>query len=197
MIYDISQEVFGSLVFPGDPKPAFTRNLDISKGDVCNLTSFFMSAHNGTHVAAPFHFYGEGKTIDQIALDRFVGPCYVAEAHDLITKEVMENIITKAKAAMGPVPLRLLVKGDNTLTEAAAKLLAGENLYLYGNESQTVGPADSPKDIHLLLLGREVVLLEGIRLIGVPEGTYTLCAAPLNLGGADGAPCRAILISDS
>jgi len=38
------------------------------------------------------------------------------------------------------------------------------------------------------------VLLEGIRLAEVEEGTYLLSAAPLNLGGGDGAPCRAVLI---
>jgi len=45
------------------------------------------------------------------------------------------------------------------------------------------------------LLGADVVLLEGIRLSVVPEGVYLLNAAPLNLAGADGAPCRAILLA--
>ena len=40
-----------------------------------------------------------------------------------------------------------------------------------------------------------MVLLEGIRLSDVSEGVYLLNAAPLNLGGADGSPCRAILIA--
>ena len=63
-----------------------------------------------------------------------------------------------------------------------------------GNESQTVGPEDSPKDVHMILLGSEIVLLEGIVLTDVPEGKYFLSAAPLELGGSDGAPCRAYLI---
>ena len=48
--------------------------------------------------------------------------------------------------------------------------------------------------VHLILLRREIALLEGIVLQGIPEGQYFLSAAPLNLGGADGAPCRAYLI---
>ena len=48
--------------------------------------------------------------------------------------------------------------------------------------------------VHLIMLGAEIVLLEGIRLGEVKEGIYLLNAAPLNLGGADGAPCRAVLI---
>jgi arylformamidase len=67
---------------------------------------------------------------------------------------------------------------------------------LLGNESQTVGPEDAPMEVHLILLGAGAVLLEGIRLADVPEGVYLLNAAPLDLSGADGSPCRALLISN-
>ena len=73
-------------------------------------------------------------------------------------------------------------------------MFADAGVYLIGNESQTVGPENAPMQVHLILLGAEVVLLEGIRLGEVPEGTYLLNAAPLNLGGSDGAPCRAVLM---
>ena len=73
---------------------------------------------------------------------------------------------------------------------------ANNHLVLVGNESQTVGPLNAPEKVHYELLGAEVVLLEGIRLQGVPAGVYLLNAAPLNLGQADGAPCRAVLIAE-
>ncbi|MBQ3065976.1 MAG: cyclase, partial [Clostridia bacterium] len=57
-----------------------------------------------------------------------------------------------------------------------------------------VGPEDAPMAVHKILLSAEVVLLEGIRLSDVPTGQYFLNAAPINLGGADGAPCRAVLV---
>ena len=50
-------------------------------------------------------------------------------------------------------------------------------------------------EVHLELLGANIVLLEGICLSDVPEGVYFLNAAPLNLSKSDGSPCRAILIS--
>jgi arylformamidase len=50
-------------------------------------------------------------------------------------------------------------------------------------------------EVHLILLGAGVILLEGVRLAQVQEGVYFLSAAPLNLSGADGAPCRAVLIA--
>ncbi len=78
-VYDISQEVFGCEVYPGDPCPIKETTLSISNGDVCNLTTIKMCAHNGTHVDAPYHFYNDGKTIDKVDLDKFVGYAYVAE----------------------------------------------------------------------------------------------------------------------
>ena len=74
-------------------------------------------------------------------------------------------------------------------------MFAESNILLLGNESQTVGPENAPMEVHLILLGAGAVLLEGIRLAIVSEGVYFLNAAPLNLSGADGSPCRAILIA--
>ena len=80
------------------------------------------------------------------------------------------------------------------MTEEAAQVFAAAEIRLLGNESQSVGPEDAPMAVHLALLRRGVALLEGIVLTGIREGRYVLNAAPLKLAGADGAPCRAILI---
>ena len=196
-IYDISQEVFGCAVYPGDPSPERQVMLSISEGKMCNLTAFNMCAHNGTHVDAPFHFINEGRTIDQVDIDSFVGYCYVASHDGDITAEDAKKIMDRAKDAAGDTDCynRILVKGEATMTEEAAKVFADNKIKLFGNESQTVGPLDAPMEVHLIMLGAEIVLLEGIRLSEVDDGVYLLNAAPLNLGGADGAPCRAILMS--
>ena len=193
-IYDIAQEVFGCKVFPGDPSPVKKNTLSIEKGDICNLTDFSMCAHNGTHVDAPYHFINDGKTIDQVDMERFIGYAYVAEHEGNITAEDAERILKQAKALDPCSAERILVKGDATMTAEAARVFAEEGIKLFGNESQTVGPEDAPKEVHLIMLGAEIVLLEGIRLAEVPEGVYLLNAAPLNLGGADGAPGRATLV---
>ena len=201
-IYDISQEVFNCTVFPGDPQPERIDMQKISRGDVCTLTGLNMCAHNGTHVDAPYHFIDGAKTIDQVDLGRFIGYAYVTEHNGQITAEDARTILEKARKADNKCPdktdrasLRILVKGDATVTEEAAEVFAGEHIKLFGNESQTVGPEDAPKAVHLTMLSEEIVLLEGIRLKDVPEGVYMLNAAPINLGGADGAPCRAVLMS--
>lgn len=188
-IYDISQEVYSCAVYPGDPSPQKQTLYSTGDGDLYNLTAFAMCAHNGTHVDAPFHFLHRGKTVDQLDLSHFVGACYVARHRGNVTAADAEEILAKACGAQ-----RILIAGEATVTAEAAEVFAKGNIRLLGNEGQSVGPEDAPMQVHLILLKQEIVLLEGIVLEGVPEGCYFLSAAPLNLGGADGAPCRAYLI---
>ena len=193
-IYDISQEVFSCQVYPGDPIPEKKELKSMKKGELYNLTAFNMCAHNGTHVDAPRHFIKDGKTIDEICLDAFVGMAYVAEHRGVVTDNDAVEIIEKAKKHNPEVAKRILIKGDVEVSLEAAKVFASSNILLLGNEPQTIGPQSAPMAVHLALLSADVVLLEGIRLADVSEGIYFLNAAPLNLAGADGSPCRAVLI---
>ena len=136
----------------------------------------------------------DGKTIDELELKRFVGYAYVTEQEGTLTAEDAIGILEKAREADRQSAKRILIKGDAVVSAEAADVFAEAGILLLGNESQTFGPADAPMEVHLKLLGAEIVLLEGIRLDMVPEGVYFLNAAPLNLGGGDGAPCRAILM---
>ncbi len=193
-IYDISQEVFSCRVYPGDPVPEKKVLSLMEKGDLYNLTAFSMCAHNGTHIDAPFHFVKDGKTVDAICLEAFVGMTYVAEHHGIVSGDDAIEIMEKAKGQNREVAKRILIKGFAEVSLEAAKVFASSGILLLGNESQTVGPEDTLMAVHQVLLGADVILLEGIRLAEVSEGVYFLNAAPLNLFGADGAPCRAILI---
>ena len=191
-IIDISQEVLSCVVFPGDPAPKYDRIALVDNGDNCNLSQFFMCAHNGTHVDAPFHFLSNGKTIDQIPLDHFVGYCFVARHEGILTKDDALAILEKAKSVNACE--RILIAGKATVSEECAQVFADAKIKLIGNESQTVGPENAPKQVHLILLSKNIVLLEGVVLKGVKEGKYFLSCAPLNFAGFDGSPCRAYLI---
>ena len=193
-IHDISQEVFGCEVYPGDPKPEKTILSSMKNGDLYNLTAFSMCAHNGTHVDAPYHFYADGRTIDEMPLDSFVGYACVISHSGSITAVDAENILKKADQYNMDCRQRILIKGDGVLTEEGAEIFARAGIKLFGTESQSVGPENAPMAVHLIMLGAQIVLLEGIRLSEVEDGAYILNAAPLNLSGSDGSPCRAILI---
>ncbi len=195
-VYDISQEVFSCKVFPGDPAPQRKQLKSMEDGELYNLTEFSMCAHNGTHVDAPFHFIKDGKTVDHLSLGALVGIAYVAEHQGVVTADDAAKIIEKAKNQNSDAARRILIKGNAVVSLEAAKVFASSDILLLGNESQTVGPENAPMAVHLALLGAGVILLEGVRLGEVPEGVYLLNSAPLNLSGADGSPCRAILISE-
>ena len=103
-VYDISQEVFSCEVYPGDPIPEKNVLKSMQKGEVYNLTAFSMCAHNGTHIDAPFHFIRDGKTVDEICLEAFVGMAYVAEHNGIVTGNDATEIIEKAKKRSFLIP---------------------------------------------------------------------------------------------
>lgn len=186
-LYDITQELFTSAVYPGDMPPTFQRQMKIEEGDPCNLTVLSMCTHNGTHVDAPCHFYDGAKTIEELDLNKCIGYCTVIDLTGHTKPEDLAQILRTCEK-------RLLLKGGVDITLEMAQLFNEYGLELVGVESQSVGPIDAPREVHLELLGKEVVVLEGIRLEQVPEGRYLLFAAPIKLGGSDGAPCRAVLV---
>lgn len=193
-IYDISQPVFGCEIYPKDPEPQKIKISSIDNNDPCNITKLIMCAHNGTHIDSPNHFINDGKTIDQVPLNKLIGVCYVKEFNGEFKKNDAVNLINEAKNKFNGSEKKLLLKGNVVVSLEASKYFADYGIDLIGNESQTIGPIDAPMAVHLVLLGKEVVLLEGIRLNNIKEGVYFLNTAPINLNGCDGAPCRAILI---
>lgn len=195
VIYDITQPLFECEVYPGDPRPERKVICSMENGDLYNLTAVSMCAHNGTHVDAPRHFIKDGDGIDRVDIHKFAGPAWVESFEGNVTATIADAILARAKAVNNGCEKRILIKGKATVTAEAARVFAEAGTFLVGNESQTVGPEDGPMEVHLILLGAGVVLLEGIRLVRVPDGAYFLCCAPLNLTGADGSPCRALLFS--
>ena len=188
-IIDISQEVLSCNIYPGDPRPQLKRLKSTDDGELYNLSELTTCVHNGTHIDAPFHFLPEGNTVEGIPLDAFVGECYVARHSGDINAKSAKEILQKADGAE-----RILIGGNITVTADAARVFADAQIKLIGNEGTSVGPEDAPMEVHKILLEKNVVLLEGIVLDNVKEGKYFLNAAPLNISGADGSPCRAYLI---
>ena len=121
-IYDISQEVFGSKVFPGDPAPGMQAVMRIAEGGKCNLSAFSMCAHNGTHVDAPFHFYENGKTIEKTDLERYIGIAYVAAHEGVVTANDAISILEKARETDRRSRKRILIKGKAVVSLEAAKV---------------------------------------------------------------------------
>ncbi|MDR0434670.1 MAG: cyclase family protein [Gracilibacteraceae bacterium] len=183
-IIDITRELFSAAVYPGDTPPS-RKTARRLPADGCNLTDIALCVHNGTHIDAPLHFIENGAAIDEIALDVFFGPCRVAALGE-----------PAGAASLAPflASERLLIKGDALITGEMARAIAKSGIRLLGVESQSVGPAAAPAEAHTVLLGKGIVLLEGLDLSAAAPGLYTLAAFPLKLAGCEGSPARAVLL---
>src|SRR5688572_18854594 len=49
-------------------------------------------SHTGTHVDAPSHFLRDGKTIDEVELERLTGSCIVLDLMEVEDKITMEDL---------------------------------------------------------------------------------------------------------
>jgi arylformamidase len=205
--YDVTLTISPDMpVWPGDTPPALVRVDSLAKGDEANTSKITMSVHTGTHVDAPDHFLGNGKTVDQMPLDALLGRAYV-----LYLPEI-EHITARALelADIPPRTRRLLFKTRNSeywakgvktfqtdfaaLTPDAAQYLVDRNVRLVGVDYLSVAPYHDSTPSHRILLEAGVVVLEGLDLSQVSQGRYTITCLPLKLGGSDGAPARVILM---
>lgn len=191
-IIDISKKFFSCNIYPGDPEPEYEVLSSISEGDGCNLTRLHACVHTGTHVDAPAHFIENGKTIEALPLEPYIGPCTVIEVKGgVITGEHVDRFFPESCE-------RLLIKGNGRafFMDSSAQELAGRGLLLIGTDSLSVGSKGNQKGPHQAFLQNNIAVLEGLDLSDVKPGNYFLFAPPVNLDGLEGAPARAVLIDD-
>jgi arylformamidase len=207
-IYDISLTVTpGMTVWPGDPQVQLERVSKMEEGASSNVSRLSMSVHTGTHVDAPHHFVHGSETVEQLDLDALVGPAQVVEIPreaNVIDAELVAGLSLERGAP------RLLFKTRNSLIwqrgerafqkdfvaidASGAAALVELGIRLVAVDYLSVAPFAEGAPTHVALLKAGMVLLEGVDLSQVPAGRYTLVCLPLKLGGAEGAPARAVLM---
>ena len=202
----------GQFNFPWDPKiSVVVHNTVASIG--YNITQLSLSTHQGTHLDAPFHFYDDGKTVDQMRLDQFYGPATLIdlapggqlEPNTPLTVEMFkphaERFRPGAKIIYRTGWSRMFGKPEffadfPTLTLDAARWIAARGVGLLGMDTPT--PSTDWKACHHILLapGVEMVIVEGLtNLEKLPE-RFIFIGFPLNIKGRDGAPIRAVALVD-
>ena len=184
-LYDITQELFSSVVYPGDLAPTPEKVSSIADGAHANVTNLHMCAHNGTHMDAPLHFVDGGASITEMDLSQFVGEADVVDCAGVFDAAAARRIPEGCR--------RLLLRGGGIPDVSGAEAIVKAGIVLVGVEPQSIGGMDDPVPVHRCLLSAGIAALEGIRLGEVKPGRYILYAAPLKGAGLDGAPVRAIL----
>jgi arylformamidase len=208
--FDISVPISTtSLIWPGDPVVTIRQMTSISNGAESNLSQIRMSVHTGTHIDAPAHFIEGGKTIGDIPLEKLIGEVLVVEMGEAIAVITEESLINHPKHLAMMQARKILFKTRNSqlwhedplvfnedyvgIDTSGAAYLSKLDLDLIGIDYLSISPFNDLEKPHQILLGRDIVLLEGIDLSQVPAGVYQLYCLPMKLQACEGAPVRAVL----
>ena len=193
-------------VYEGDAPMRFEFLKDMRKGDAFTLSVYSLGAHSGTHIDAPQHFIAGGASIEQIPLDKLIGPARVIQISDDVqaidAAELARHdwrgapriLFRTRSSSRGWMTSPTFHRDFAYIAPDAAQLLADANVQLVGidylSAEQFAAPA--PRT-HQILLGRGIPIVEGLSLVAIPAGDYDLVVLPMKVAGHEGAPARAVL----
>src|SRR5450759_5351637 len=189
--------------YPGNTPFSLEAIKRIARGDSSNVSTLHMSAHTGTHVDAPRHFFDEGPGTEALPLELLVGRARVIEI-DSRTGVAAEDL----RAIDLSDDIRVLIKTHNSrlwdspefhtdyvgVTESGAKHLVEHGIKVVGVDYLSVEEFKKPgAPAHHVLLGAGTIVIEGLNLRDVEPGIYEMYCLPLRIVGSDGAPARVVL----
>jgi len=168
-IVDLTLPIYsGMKTYPGDPEVSVDLVHTYDK-DSWQLRRLTLGTHTGTHVDAFSHMDPEGKTLDQIPVERFFGKAYVVEINQpfpkntgLFFKETLDiDLLEKILAAEPP-----FVGGE--ISEEMERALLTKGIITYTNLTHLdLLPSDKP---------------------------FMFYGFPLKIKDGDGSPVRAVAI---
>lgn len=203
--WDVSMPLFeGTPTFPGDPTFSHRPVRSVDRGDAYSVSALSFGSHAGTHVDPPCHFIAGGASVDQLDLEVLNGPCWVAD----VPPDV-RSVGPKEAAELPAGTSRVLFRTSNSprwrtkleffpdyvaVSEDGARELVRRKVRMVGVDALSVESDPSGRfPVHHLLLGKEILIIEGLMLAEVPPGEYELHCLPLDLKGGDGGPARVVL----
>ncbi len=190
-MYDVTRVHQEAPIYPGSAPVKITELCSISKGDVYTASFVEAGVHMGTHADAYTHFIGDSEfSIDKMPLEHYYGKCRVITVppDSMLGKADFEGKLDGAE--------RLVIHGGGMsyLKLEAAEYIVSCNIKTILTDAWSISPLDNEAEIHRLVLGNKIAVVENLILDGVPDGDYLLSAFPVKYGNCDGAPVRAILI---
>ncbi len=186
----------------------------ILETDGWNATTLHLYSHCGTHMDAPPHFGQPGETIDQIGLEKCMGPAWLVdlsriEPQTVITVSHLGDVTHKFKPGES-----LLIRTDwsryinepryrNELPRISLQLAqwcVDNKVLMLGVEPPSVADVNNPAEltsVHKTLFTGGVIVVEGLtNLDAINKDKVTFMAFPLKIADGDGSPVRAMAIED-
>jgi arylformamidase len=214
-IHDLSQPVFSNCPqYPDvNPRPVQVRLLYMLAVQGVNKEIVELSTHSGTHCDAPYHFFADGATIDEIPLETYVGSATILDLRGKLPGSPIERgEIERLGGRINAGDIVLLNTGwghkrSNTkefLTEyvylggEAAQYLVDRGVKGVGIDAVSLGGYGDPKKAgpsHKTMLGNGKFVVEELYFPDevMDEKARLFVAAPVKLQGTGGAWTRAML----
>jgi arylformamidase len=202
MLYDITPPIDDRLaVWPGDEPPRREVKCHLKDGATVTLSTLHTTVHTGAHADGANHYGLGAPSIDEMPLERYIGPCQVvtakAERGRRVRPSDLARLVTEKRVLIrtGTYPDRTNFNRDFAgLEPELVESLAARGVFLVGVDTPSVDMSDS-KDLpaHKVFLKHGMSILEGLALKDVPDGVFELIALPLPLVGFDASPVRAVL----
>ncbi len=90
VLIDLTHTIHNDIqIYPGDPAPSINRCLTHEE-NYCHVDALNLGSHTGTHIDAPYHFVRDGKRIDEIPVQRFIGNGILIDVSDKVERELID-----------------------------------------------------------------------------------------------------------
>lgn len=182
--------------------------------DGWNASTLHLYSHCGTHMDAPVHFGVSNQTIDQIPLDRCMGPAWVVDLTGISPRALIGTDVVGQVAAG-------LCAGDGLILRTGwsrrighpsyrdelprvslelAEWCAARRIRVLGVEPPSIADVHDIEEltaVHRALLSAGVIIVEGLaNLEQIHCERITFMVFPLRIACGDGSPVRAFALED-
>ena len=175
-----------------------------------------LASHTGSHVDAPLHKIAGGASLDDIPLERWCGPAYIADLRGIAadTQISRDQLASKLPQKLDDAIVLLATGwGDKRaktdewlrhspcLSEASAAWLVEKRIRGIGIDHYSIGGRSEPTNerVHTILLGAGVWVVEELRfpttVFELPQPVRYM-GLPVNFRGHTGGFCRPVLVVD-
>jgi len=202
-IWDISRPLMNDLApWPGDTPFRYELTWRLSQRCPVNVGALSMSAHNGTHADAPFHFDEKGAAIDSVPLENYIGPAVVIDLAGKFSRTQVSIGVADLEHARSQIAdtRRVLLK-TNCFPDPRRFPdwipVLKSRVFLLGVDVPSVDPIEAKVLAnHQALAAGKIAIVESLDLSEIEAGVYQFGAPPLKIVGGDAAPVRALLWRD-
>lgn len=210
---DVSHTIEDGLItYKGLPAPIICDYLSREKsrglyeaGTEFQISKFEMVANTGTYVDCPFHRYGHGEDLSQVAIDAFADLEGIVIRADYRKTLAVDAAFFKEKEIRNRAVLvhtgwdlhwntAAYFENHPYLTEDAALYLQKCGVKLVGIDSMNIDSTQGKsRPVHSILLASNILIVEHLCNLGeLPDEGFLFSAVPPKFKGAGTFPVRAM-----